>query len=132
MKFLVLVLLFVPMTLSADDRIALQDDAQLEAGLRIVAQADLVRKNCDRVSLRIWRGLGLMNSLTARGYDLGYTRTEMRAYIENDDEKARVRALAKSDLERFGADFESPETLCDVAKERIAAEKGFGRYLNFR
>lgn len=124
----VFLLIFLPALAFADNRPPLSEDSKLQWGLRLVAQAHFLRKNCDRVSLRLWRGLGLMNSLKSRARELGYTEDEMEAYFDDPTEKRRVESIARRDLEAMGADFDEPESFCEIAEVKIASGEGFGYY----
>ena len=83
MRYLFLIFMW-PTLAFADDRVPLEQDEVLERGLLMVAEAHFIRKNCDEVSLRTLRGLGLYNRLIARGRELGYSSSEMRAYVDDN------------------------------------------------
>ena len=131
MRFL-LIALFVPMVAIADERVPLNQDPVLENGLRIMAQGYWMRKNCNQVSLRIFKSLGLVNSLKSRGRALGYSDEELRKYLDDKDEQARVEVLARAEMETFGLDFDDPETFCEVAIAKTTADEGFGQYFRVR
>lgn len=131
MRFLILAValpMIMPVSGFADDRVPLNKDPVLENGLRIMAQGYWMRKNCDEVSLRLFRSMGLVNSLKARGRELGYSDEELRAYLDDKEEQARVEVLARAEMESFGLDFDDPSTFCVVAKAKVKEGKGFGRY----
>ena len=91
-----------------------------------------MRKNCDEVSLRLFKSIGLVNSLKSQGRALGYSDTEMRAYLDDKNEQARVEVLARAEMESFGLDFDDPETFCKVAIAKVTAQEGFGRYFKVK
>jgi len=124
--------LTAPLAASADDRVPLWEDAELESGLRMIARGGFVKKNCKAVSTRQFRTYGFMYSLVERGRSLGYSDDEMRAYIKDKGQKARVEALAKADLEARGVDFDDPDSFCDLARTEIAADRDFGHYFTIR
>lgn len=125
---LIFLALFVPAVAVADERVPLHEDPYLEVGLRIVAQGYFMRKNCDEVSMRYLKALGLVRSLHARGEELGYSDDEMQAYLDNKHHKKRVEDLARAELVALGMDFDDPSTYCPVAKSQIAAGTLFGPY----
>ena len=132
MRVILLALLVLfPASAIAEDRLPMNQDPELERGLRLVAQGHFVRKYCDSVSPRVFRAYGLLNSLKSRAEELGYSEEEMEAYVDDPTEKARVEGLAKLDLEAMGAVFGQPDTFCDVAKTQIAAGRGFGWYFRY-
>lgn len=135
LRYPVLVLalaLALPQQVLADGRVPLSKDPQLEAGLKIVAEGHIVRKYCDLVSLRFFRAFSLMSSLKSRARDLGYSEAEMKAYFDDKAQKERVEAKAMAKLVAAGASVRKPESFCDVAREKIAADEGFGHYLTIQ
>ena len=131
MRFFVFFLLF-PAAVLADDRVPLNEDPVLENGLRVMAQGYWIRKNCDEVSLRVFKSWGLVNSLKSRGRSLGYSDDELRAYLDNKNEQKRVEELARAEMRSFGLDFDNPKTFCKVAKMKVSEDQGFGRYFTMR
>ncbi len=129
MRFVLpLILTMISVPAIADDRVPLNQDPELEYGLMVAAQGAFMRKFCDEISLRIFKTLGLMNSLKSRAKALGYSNDEVKAYLGNKDEKTRVGEIALADLEAVGFDLDDPSTFCPVAKAQIASGERFGPY----
>lgn len=122
------VILAVPLASAANGRVPLSKDPVLEAGLLMVAKGHIARKYCDRLSIRYFRAFGLMNSLKDRARELGYTDAEMRAYVDDKEQKKRVESKAAAELKAAGADVRHPETFCQVAQREIEADRDFGHY----
>ncbi|MBT8474464.1 MAG: DUF5333 domain-containing protein [Rhodobacteraceae bacterium] len=116
-------------TAMAEARIALSDDKVIDDGLTVVAIGDFLRDNCAQIEPRFWRSISFMRSLQARAHELGYSDDEIEAFLDDDGEKARVRARAKAYLEARGVAFDDPKTFCTVGKAEIAAETTVGRFL---
>ena len=113
----------------ADGYDLLRADQTIERGLLIVAIGDTVRDYCSDFEPRRIRGLAFLNGLVNRAMNLGYSLAEIRAYVDNDEEKSRVKALARQWLLEQGADFRRPETLCQVARNEIAKDSQIGRLI---
>lgn len=113
----------------ADRYDILRADRTIESGLLMVAIGDAVRDNCSEFEPRRVLGLAFLNGLINRAKLLGYSMDEIRAYVDNDDEKSRVKARARQWLLQQGADFKRPETLCRIARNEIAKNSRMGRLI---
>ena len=71
---------------------SLREVPEIEDALFAVAIADAVRDNCDEINARMIRALTTLQRLKSRANELGYSDDEIRAYVESDTEKARMRA----------------------------------------
>ena len=117
----------------ADERVRLQDDRVIDNGLTLVAAGGYIRRNCrDEISQRKIKAFNFMLGLKNRANELGYSDDEIRAYLDNPEEKERVEGQARRYLAYYGADFEDKQTICEAAKIEIAAERGVGRYFQLR
>lgn len=121
--------LFAAGAVQAQARVPLNEDRVLEDGLLVVAIGDYLRDNCEEIDARFWRSFNFARSLQARAYELGYSDDEIEAYLDDDAEKARVRAKARAYLEARGVVFGQPETFCTVGRAEISAETSVGRFL---
>lgn len=113
----------------ADARVPLGEDAELRDGLTLVAAGNYLRRNCDAVTPRIFRALSYAQKLHNRGRALGYSDAEIEAFLDDEDEKDKVKARAKAYLEARGVDFDEPETFCTVALAEIQDGTGVGWFL---
>ena len=116
----------------ADDRVRLQDDPILENGLRVIAIADFLRKNCDAIAPRFFKALSFAQSLEAHAKGLGYSDAEIEAYLDDEREKARVRGHARAYLEARGVNFDEAQSFCSVGRAEIAVQSAPGQYLRIR
>lgn len=107
----------------------LSEVAEIREGLitaGIVLELDEV---CDDVDLRSLRGLLFLNGLESRARDLGYSDTQIETYLEDDDEKDELVAIARARLTAMGAEAGDEDSHCAVARSEIAADTAIGRLL---
>lgn len=81
---------------------------------------DAIDDNCDTISARKLRALGELNKLRDYALAQGYTSAEVRAFVTDDAEKARGKALAAEWLKERGAEPGNPEAYCRIGEEEIA------------
>lgn len=112
--------------LSAQAKPSLRDVPEIENPLFAVAMAKEVADYCDTIGARFFRGLGELRRLKARANDLGYSDAEIRAYIESDTEKARMRAKGEALLAQNGVTYDNPESFCAYGHEEIQKNSAIG------
>ncbi|WP_293573179.1 DUF5333 domain-containing protein [Phaeobacter sp.] len=105
---------------------SLRDVPEIENPLFAVAVAKEVADHCDRLSARLFKGLGELRRLRARANDLGYSDTEIRAYISSDAEKKRMRAKGERFLAQNGVSYEKTETFCTFGRAEIEKNSAIG------
>ncbi|MGH1357098.1 MAG: DUF5333 domain-containing protein [Thalassovita sp.] len=107
----------------------LRDVAEIDDGLFVVAVANEIRRQCDSISARMFRAFSYMNRLERRARDLGYSQTEIDAYVKSPDEKARMRARGEAYLKANGVSYADPETFCTLGQTEIAKGTQIGQLL---
>ena len=118
--------------LAAPARAGLADEADINAGLRAVAAADMIRKRCPEIEPRMARALGYLRSLALSALDRGYSEAAIRAYVKDDAAKDRVEALARDYLVARGLGAGEPQDFCRVGRAEIAAGTATGALLRAR
>jgi hypothetical protein len=113
----------------ADDWDALRADPVISEGLIQFAIARHIHNRCDDISARRIRALAYINALISQAEDLGYSRDEIRAYVNSEAEQDRVRALADERLAARGASPTQMAGYCTVGREEIAAGSEVGQLL---
>lgn len=113
----------------ADRWQVLRDDPEIANGVLVAAIGRMIEDNCADIERR--RGPARLAAIPLfnRAISLGYSRSEIAAYIDDDAEKERVRALARRWLEQRGASEAAPETICQVGRDEISAGSTIGRLL---
>ncbi len=105
---------------------ALKDVAKVRDGIIFVGMAYEISEECDGISARLFRGLGYLRSLRSYARDLGFTEAEIDAYIDDDDEKDRLEAMARAELARLGVVAGQEATYCSVGRAQMAANTRVG------
>ncbi|MEM6390475.1 MAG: DUF5333 domain-containing protein [Pseudomonadota bacterium] len=121
-----------PAQAQAADYTALRDDPEIENGVLIVAIGDMIQEACPSFEDRRARAIPFLLGLAGRARDLGYTDDEIRAYIDDDTEKARVRARAVQWFAQQGGSPDTPESICEIARAEIDAGSSIGRLIRER
>lgn len=98
-------------------------------GLIAVGMAFELSEKCDSVSARNLRGLNFLFGLKAHLQELGYSKREIDAYIDNRAEKDRLEAIARQRLATLGVRTDDPSSYCTVARAQIAQGTLAGSFL---
>lgn len=104
----------------------LKDVAYVRDGIVSVGMAYELSERCSELHARIFRGLGYLQSLRRHAADLGYSRAEIDAYINDAEEKARLEGVARAQLVALGVVEGEEATYCAVGRAQIAANTRVG------
>lgn len=121
---LVLATVFAAGNLSAQT--ALKDVAKVRDGIIFVGMAYEISEECDGISARLFRGLGYLQSLRRHARDLGFSESEIEAYINNEDEKDRLEGIARDQLALLGVVPDQKATYCTVGRAQMDANTRVG------
>ncbi len=94
--------------------------------------ADNIRKTCPSISARMFVAWSKLNALKSYAIRKGYSEPEVRAFLKDPKEKARVKAMAADYLKAHGAVKGDPESYCAVGREEIAKKSLIGQMLRAR
>lgn len=107
----------------------LRDIPEISAGIFTIVVANEIRKSCDDIDGRLFKGLGEIRRLKARANDLGYSDAEIRAVLDSDAEKERMRARGRSYMSRQGLNYDTPGDLCRLGRLEINNHSAIGALL---
>lgn len=113
-------------------RAQLSQEADLNAGLQVIAAADMIRRQCPDIEPRRARALDYMRTLALEALARGYSQATIRAYVEDDAAKAVVEGRARAYLEERGLGAGEPDDHCRVGRAEIAAGTPVGAFLRTR
>jgi hypothetical protein len=118
-----LISLILPLALAAQAAAApvpLRDEAHINAQLLAAQIGDILRKTCPAASARMFVVLGKLRALESYARAQGYGEAEVKAFLRDKGEKARIRGLAEDYLAAAGAVPGDAESYCRVAREEVA------------
>ncbi|WP_282094512.1 DUF5333 domain-containing protein [Epibacterium ulvae] len=105
---------------------SLRDVPKIENPLFAIAMAKEVADHCDTLAPRLIKGIAELRRLKGTANDLGYSDKEIRAYVDSDIEKARMRAKGEKLLTQNGVSYEKPETFCAYGRAEIKKNSAIG------
>jgi len=105
---------------------SLRDVPEVENIIFAAALAHEISENCTSLAPRRLKALGMAWRLRGRANDLGYSDGEIRAYVESDVEKARIRDKGEKFLKANGVDYAKPETFCAYGRAQIEQSSAIG------
>lgn len=123
-------LAILPSMLPAQSLPPLRDVPVVTEGLIEVALAYEIDRVCDDLDGRRIQGIAFLWSLHNSARDLGYSRQEIEAFIDDDVEKDRLEGIARERLAALGAVEGQPETYCAVGRDLMARETPAGSLLS--
>ncbi|MEX0368738.1 MAG: DUF5333 domain-containing protein [Ruegeria sp.] len=107
----------------------LREVKEIDNELYYIAIANEISKQCDAIAGRRMKAIGVMWGLRSKANSLGYSDSEIRAYVESDAEKARMRAKGEAYLAQKGVTYERPESFCALGRAEIKRNSAIGVYL---
>lgn len=81
---------------------------------------DVLRKTCPSISARMFTVYSKMEALKRYALAQGYTEPQVRAFLDDPVEKARIRRLATEYLAKAGAKPGDVESHCVAGRAEIA------------
>lgn len=105
------------------------DVSRVTEGLIAAGMAIELDDFCDDVSVRLLHGLNFLQGLKRHLRDLGFSNEQIDSYIDDDQEKDRLEAIARGRLGDLGVDTSNRASYCTVAKGQIAQDTQVGRLL---
>lgn len=111
---------------------SLREVPKVENGLFAIAVADKIRKECGSISGKVLKALSQLRDLSDHAESLGYSRDEIKAYVDSDTEKARMEAKRDAYLNKQGVVKSDPATYCAAGRAEIQKSSGIGALLRAR
>jgi hypothetical protein len=128
MKTLVLLSVLTLPTL-AEAKPPLREVKEIDDELYYIAIANEISEYCPSISGRRLKAIGVMWGLKSKANNLGYSDTEIRAYVDSDAEKDRMRAKGEAYLAQNGVTYENPNSFCALGRKEIERNSAIGVYL---
>ncbi|WP_051372295.1 DUF5333 domain-containing protein [Sedimentitalea nanhaiensis] len=129
--FLALSLCAAPVV-AAEGKPSLREVPEVENIIFAAAVANEISENCDGIAARRLKAIGMAWRLRSRANALGYSDAEIKAYVESDAEKARMRAKGERYLAQNGVSYADPQTFCTFGRAEIEKSSAIGALLKAR
>ena len=105
----------------ASAQVPLNENEHITTSLVAAQVGDMIRKGCGTIWARYLVVYEKMGELEAYARAEGYTEDEVRAFLRDKTEKARIRALAEAYLAEAGLDPAAESSYCAVGEQEIAS-----------
>lgn len=103
----------------AQGKVPLAEEGHINQQLIAAAAGDMLRQTCPSISARMLVVLVKMRELESYARAKGYTETEVKAFLKDKAEKARVKAAAVAYLAEAGAVSGNVESYCVAGRAEI-------------
>jgi hypothetical protein len=107
----------------------LPSEKYITEGLIAISMADTVRNECASISAQLIPAILYLNSLKQHAIELGYTAAEIKTFIKDKSEKARLLEVARTRLEELGALSDVPSSYCGIGLAEIETGSTIGKLL---
>lgn len=104
----------------AQAKVPLPEEKHINDQLVAAQVGDILRDTCPKASARMVVVLGKLESLRRYAEDKGYTEAEVKTFLKDKGEKARVKRLARDYLAKAGAVEGDAASHCKVARDEVA------------
>ena len=104
-------------------------ETHITEGLIAISMADTVRNECVTISAQWIPAMLNLNSLKQHAIELGYTASEIKAFINNENEKEHLLEVARTRFEKLGAVTDVPSSYCGIGLNEIEAGSTIGKLL---
>ncbi len=107
----------------------LRDDVQIHAGLTVIAVGTHIQDVCSDINPRMVRAWSFAERLVDRAEDLGLTRPEIDAYVDNDAEQDRYERVMQTWFAARGVSHDDHGSVCRLGRDEITSASQIGRLL---
>lgn len=102
---------------------------EIADGIFTIVVANEIRRHCDDIGGRIFKGIGEIRRLRARANELGYSDNEIRAVLDSDAEKERFRNRGRKYMAQKGLNYDKPGDLCRLGHLEMRNKSAIGALL---
>ncbi len=117
---------------AAQAQTPLPQEKHINMSLMAGVIGDEIRKNCPTISPRylvVWQKLEALKSYAIKK---GYKRDEVKKFLKDPVQKARVKKMAAEYMAAHGVKPGDPESYCRLGEEEIARKSLIGQMLRAR
>ncbi len=107
----------------------LRDDPEIHSGLTVISVGRHIQNVCDDIRPRLVRAWAFAEGLVDRAADIGVSRRDVDAFIDDRAEQERYRAIMRDWFAARGVDASDTPAVCRVGRDEITAGSQIGRLL---
>ncbi|SLN34042.1 hypothetical protein PEL8287_01664 [Roseovarius litorisediminis] len=126
MTTLVLGFALVASAVGASAKTPLRDVSEIDDAMLWVALAIEISDKCNEIDPRTFKGLSVLYGLKNRAQELGYSNSEIKAYVKSHEEKARMRQRGEKYVKSRGLNPSDPAALCSLGHTEIDRSSKIG------
>lgn len=104
----------------AEGKVPLPQEAHINEQLIAAAAGDILRKSCPTLEARTFVVLSKLAELKSYTRAQGYDEAEVKLFLKDKAQKARIKNSAMTYLTAAGAKAGDPETYCTAGQAEIA------------
>ena len=105
---------------TAEGKVPLAEEGHINEQLIAGAAGDILRNTCPTLSARYFVVLSKLNALESYARAQGYTEAEVKVFLKDKAQKARVKAAANAYLAEAGAVEGDVDSYCVAGRSEIA------------
>lgn len=103
----------------ADGKVPLEQEAHINAQLTAAAAGDMLRNTCPTLSARVFVVWSKLTQLENYARAQGYAEAEVKVFLKDKAQKARIKAAAQAYLAKAGAVEGDVESFCSAGRAEI-------------
>lgn len=104
----------------AEGKVPLPQEAHINQQLIAAAAGDILRNTCPTLEARTFVVLAKLAELKSYTRAQGYTEAEVKLFLKDKAQKARIKASAINYLQAAGAVPEDADSYCKAGRDEIA------------
>lgn len=104
----------------AEGKVPLPQETHINEQLIAAAAGDMLRKSCPTIEARTFVVLSKLAELQSYARSKGYTEAEVKVFLKDRTEKARIKALATEYLAKAGVVAKDGGSFCQAGRDEIA------------
>ena len=113
----------------AEGKVPLPQEAHINEQLIAAAAGDILRKSCPTLEARTFVVLSKLAELKSYTRAQGYDEAEVKLFLKDKAQKARIKAAAVTYLAAAGAKPDDPASYCTAGQTEIAKDTAVGALL---
>ena len=123
------VLTLITNTSSAQATVPLAEEPHINEQLMAAAVGDVIRNTCPTISARMVTVYFKVKELEKYARNAGYQEDEVKAFLKDKSEKARIKAMAADYMAANGVVEGDVDSYCSLGNSEIAKDSLIGSLL---